>query len=495
MAAPIGREPSEREASRLCRCGACLARDNPGPLCAACARQAQQARLEPPKLPPESWQAEPLRGVLAGRHMGRIVRAWRHYGPRPLSQELVAGWLGITQTQLSRVETGPPVRDLERLIRWARILSIPAEQLWFDLPGEEPGGHGGGDRFGGELLGHGAWTQESTALLLDALQRADLAAMPVLASRLAHEWLLAEPPQVVEVRSGRRIGVDLIGKIERRVAHLRHMDDFIGGGDLYQLVERELRATVRLLSQAAYSEQLGKRLLGAVADAGHEAAAGRYYVAGIQAAHAAGDRAMAANLISLLGYLHSNAGTAHQRREAVLLAQTALAGAGRRVTATCRALLCERVAWAHARVGDLRRTERALGEADRAFERRRPADDPGWVYWLDRDEVDVMAGRCYTELEQPRRAEPLLRGALGHYDERRARETVLYRSWLAQGYVQAGELEEAARQSSRALLVAAGVNSARGNGRVRFLRQQLLPYRAVPAVREFEELFQELAGR
>jgi hypothetical protein len=328
--------------------------------------------------------------------------------------------------------------------------------------------------------------------------------MPVLATRLAHEWLLAEPPQVVEVRAGRRIGSELIRKVECRVEHLRRMDDFIGGGDPYQLVTRELQATVRLLSQASYSEHLGRRLLGAVGglshvagwvavDAGEEAAASRYYATGIQAAHAAGDRALAANLISL-SYLYSNTTSPHHRREAVLLAHTANAGAERHVTATCQALLQERIAWAHARAGELRQTERALGEADRAFDDRRPEDDPAWVYWLDRDEVDVMAGRCYTELEQPQRAEPLLRGVLGHYDERRARETVLYGSCLAQGYIQAGELEGAARQATRALMVAAGVNSARGNGRVRFLHHQLQPHRQVPAVREFEDLYQELAG-
>ncbi|WP_268762161.1 helix-turn-helix domain-containing protein, partial [Frankia casuarinae] len=32
---------------------------------------------------------------------------------------MVAGWMGITQTQLSRIESGEPVTDLTKLIRWA----------------------------------------------------------------------------------------------------------------------------------------------------------------------------------------------------------------------------------------------------------------------------------------------------------------------------------------------------------------------------------------
>lgn len=73
-----------------------------------------------------------------------------------------------------------------------------------------------------------------------------------------------------------------------------------------------------------------------------------------------------------------------------------------------QAVLLERVAWAHARAGELTQTERALDAVDRAFERRRPEEDPRWVYWLDRDDIDVMAGRCYTELRRHAEAEPLL---------------------------------------------------------------------------------------
>jgi hypothetical protein len=69
-------------------------------------------------------------------------------------------------------------------------------------------------------------------------------------SRLVHEWLVVDPPQTVELRAGRRIGKNLVRKLERRVVQLRHMDDFVGGGDLYQLVERELACTRRLLQDA-----------------------------------------------------------------------------------------------------------------------------------------------------------------------------------------------------------------------------------------------------
>lgn len=80
---------------------------------------------------------------------------------------------------------------------------------------------------------------------------------------------------------------------------------------------------------------------------------------------------------------------------------------------------------------------------DTEYDQRRPADDPEWVYWLDSDEITVMAGRCYVELGQPSRAIPLLTEVLERYDERQARESARYTSWLAEAHVQTGDAEQA----------------------------------------------------
>jgi transcriptional regulator with XRE-family HTH domain/peptidyl-tRNA hydrolase len=75
--------------------------------------------------------------ALSRRHMGHVVRVFREHplhGRKPISQDTVAGWLGITQAQVSRIETGPPIVDLDRLTRWALLLRIPEGYLWFSLP-------------------------------------------------------------------------------------------------------------------------------------------------------------------------------------------------------------------------------------------------------------------------------------------------------------------------------------------------------------------------
>ncbi|MBN1173425.1 MAG: hypothetical protein JXA67_14735 [Micromonosporaceae bacterium] len=193
---------------------------------------------------------------------------------------------------------------------------------------------------------------------------------------------------------------------------------------------------------------------------------------------------MAANLLSSLSYQLANVG---DRREAVLLATAAARGAGPAATATTRALLAERVAWAQARLGCPQATLRALGEVDEAYADRSPDVDPIWVYWLNRDEIDVMAGRCLTELRRPERAIGLLGKAVEAYDDTHARELALYLSWLAEAQVLAGQIDEAAAVATRAVYLSSTVTSTRGTDRIRLLRGILAPFRGTATVDEFDE--------
>jgi hypothetical protein len=120
-------------------------------------------------------------------------------------------------------------------------------------------------------------------------------------------------------------------------------------------------------------------------------------------------------------------------------------------------------------------------------------DDPDWVYWLSREEIDVMAGRCYTELRKPARAEPLLASAIARYNHPSVRENSLYLSWLADDYVQLGEIEHAADIATRMAALAARTNSARTDTRLRYIASQLALYRGTPSVAEFFDVYQSAA--
>jgi transcriptional regulator with XRE-family HTH domain len=342
-------------------------------------------------------------------------------------------------------------------------------------------------------LADGTWDRVRTDQLAEfLLSETQITASSAL--RLSQDWRAIDPPQVVELRSGRRIGERLVHAVTERIEVLRHMDDFLGGGDLHGLVRDELRATLDMVRDASYTEPVGRALLAAVADlaqlagwvasnAGLHALAEHYYLGGACAAHAAGDEPLAANLISTLSYQVANVG---QPREAVLLAMTACQGAGPTATATTRALLLERIAWANARLGDRQATLRALGDVDETFTENDPELDPAFTYWLNRDEIDVMTGRCLTQLHQPDHAIELLTHAVDRYDATHERELALYLSWLAQAQVYAGNVEEAAAAALRALRLAATGSSVRSTQRLELLRKLLAEHRDVRAVQEFE---------
>ncbi len=126
---------------RYCaRCGARLASDNAEANCRPCQRAVHEAVINPPEVPAEFWENDQLRDALIReRHIGHAVRSYRKHpfhGQRQISQETAARWLSVSQTQLSRIENGRPLYDLDRLIQWAKTLRIPPELLWFALPEE-----------------------------------------------------------------------------------------------------------------------------------------------------------------------------------------------------------------------------------------------------------------------------------------------------------------------------------------------------------------------
>jgi transcriptional regulator with XRE-family HTH domain len=287
--------------------------------------------------------------------------------------------------------------------------------------------------------------------------------------RVAHEWLVNDSPTVVQFRAGRRIGETLAGELETRVIELRHLDDMIGGGDLFPVVSKELSEVRGVVQSASYTEMIGQRLLTVVgelaqlagwvaSDAGQYTEAQWIYLDGVSAARSADDDPLVAQLLSSLSYQMANAGKAH---DAALLARSAVKGAGD-ASPVVRALLWERVAWASARSHDYAGTRRALDRVDDEFENRSPGViEPEWVYWLDRSEIDVMAGRCLIELGRPHAAEPLLTKAIGSYDTDHAREVALYLSWLADAYARSGTVDAARDTLAQARRTARGINSAR----------------------------------
>ena len=347
------------------------------------------------------------------------------------------------------------------------------------------------------LNGH-RWGEEDVLSLSQSFDAALERSAVEEIERLSHMWLICESPQVIELDSGRHVSDALVGAVEHRVVQLRRADDFITGAASRELVRNELAATLRLLSDGALTDVQARRVLTAIgeiaqlgawvaADGGLLDEAARYVRGGILASRAAGNASLAANIISTFSYQVANT---ENPNEALVLARTAYQGARHDATPVTQALLLERIAWAAAKSGDVRDCERALGMVEESYSRGPRSNDPDWVYWLNREEIDVMAGRCYTELRQPGRAVSLLTDAISRYDPAHVRENSLYLSWLAEDYVQLDEIEQAATLATDMAALAARTNSARTDSRLHYIARQLGPFRGTPSVADFFDAYQ-----
>ncbi|MEV0521830.1 XRE family transcriptional regulator [Streptomyces sp. NPDC050439] len=278
-------------------------------------------------------------------------------------------------------------------------------------------------------------------------------------------------------------------QLRERTARLRRLDDVLGGGDTYRLYLREYQTTKTLLRDHTYSQVTGKDLHAVLAeqsqqagwaafDAGQHADAAGLYRDSRQAACEADDAALAGNALAFLAYQQLDA----RPEKALDIAVQATVTAGRSAPPAVRALLNERLAWAYAVSGQPADTERALADAEQAVherDRERPVD---WAAWVDADELEIMKGRCWTELRRPLRAVPILEAVLERFDDTHARDKSLYLSWLAESYLAAGEVEHAATITGRVLHLCHGVNSVRPRQRISSTLNALAAHRGLPEV-------------
>ncbi|MCF2527049.1 helix-turn-helix domain-containing protein [Yinghuangia soli] len=298
-----------------------------------------------------------------------------------------------------------------------------------------------------------------------------------------------DPLAPLAARTGRRIGSAAVTDLAQRAHGLRLADDVLAGGDLIAPALRELRSAVRLYREGTYTDSVGRGLLIGIgeltqiagwiaSDAGRHDEAERIYRLGLSAAYAANDSTLSANLLGSLGYQRINIGDI---REGLSMARTAQHQA-ETAPPRARALYFDRVAWAQARAQDAQAAMSALGAAGEALAEHADEDEPGYLYWVDADELHIMEARVYTELRRPLRAVPLLTAVLSRYNATHTRELALYLSWLAVAYADANEPEAAAETAERVITLSSDVASERTAERVRVVLGALERFRNVPQV-------------
>ncbi len=530
-----------------CRCGTHLAKDNTERQCARCQRESRDKFITPPEVPAEFWETEQFEEAFAAQHIGRVLRAYRThrhhyavYGPDGISQTLLGQWLGLRQPQVSRIETGPPIRNLDTLVYWAWVLRIPPRLLWFllpkdreqlaitesagsdlaagksngalELPGAQPHGVQPGSATSSAhpddperdpvliapwnhrgtveavvVLSGGGWVKRRTFLALTG---------PALTAP-AHQWLVHEPEPLMSGLAGHQISAGLVDRLPAMIAELRGMDDLAGGGDVLSLAQYHFSWVAGLLNQASYNDATGHKLHIALAelgqftgwvcyDAGQHGLAQRYYIAALRAAHVVDDRPLGAHI---LGSMASQA--AHQERpaEAVTLIDTALAGTRGLQTPTLLAELDIRKAYAFAALNDASACTTAISRARTHVEQDATDDDPPYLYWV-RQEITACAGKCLLRLGHADQAATLINQGIALFGAPFDRDRQYYMTYHAEALARPGkqrDLDAAAGKGIEAICLAERLSSALSVDRIRDLTQLMKPHVKVPAVQEFLE--------
>ncbi|WP_432015178.1 regulator [Streptomyces cucumeris] len=283
----------------------------------------------------------------------------------------------------------------------------------------------------------------------------------------------------------------------RSVSELfRTLDQTYGGGHARQALVRYLEHEGEPMLRGTYSEAVGRRLFGAVADltrlagwtsydiAAHGLAQ-RYFVQALRLAQAAGDRAYGSYVLVTMSRQAVYLG---HGREAVQLARVAQQGVGGGAPPVLQSLLHAVEARGHGVLGEVRACTASLARAERALETARPGDDvPYWARFFDEAQLADEFGHCHRDLQQYRAAAQHAERSLQLRGNGYARSRLFCRVVLATARLGLGELEQACALGAEAAQQASEMRSMRALDYVRDFERRLEPYRDAAPVRGYRE--------
>lgn len=415
------------------------------------------------------------------RDLGEVLRLAKQWGGVGFSASHLARRCELTVSRVQDYINGRvQAQRVEVFERVADGLHIPGKM--FDL-GPRPWETDTDQSDAGPSAGRpGTWTAEgeSSVLRRDFVKLGAGVAASAVASSVG----------VPSRSAGNRIGSSTVAELRANMARLRPLDDHLGGADTYRLYLAEVERTAGLLKDASFSGPVRQELLTLFAeeaqqagwaafDAGWHAQAQQLYERSFTAAREAHDAALVGNALALRAYQTISNGS-----DATGLTDKSLSIAGSDVHPAVKSLLYQRGAWTYAVAGDAQKATEALGLAEGALtDSAVGAPAPEWAGWAhSTTELQIMAGRCWTELHKPLRAVPALEAAMADYDDSHARDKALYLSWLADAYLDGGELDTAVAVTDHALTLAADVASSRPQQRLDAVMDRFEEHEAEPGV-------------
>jgi hypothetical protein len=308
-------------------------------------------------------------------------------------------------------------------------------------------------------------------------------------------WLTKPPGERLSADGPRRVGVNDVAAIREVTRSFSELDNRFGGGSIRGPVVKYLHTAVTpLLRDGSYGQATGRALATAAAeltrlagwmayDLEQHGLAQRYLIQALALARSAGDHGLGGEILA--GMSHQALYIGHPRH-GLELARAATVAAQRSgifsLTAEARVL----EAHAFALLGDGAACGVSLHQAEIAFDRRVPKDEPRWIGYFDEAYLSAKFAHCLRDLGDGARAVRHARRSL-RMDGRYVRGKMFNLSLLASALVQQGELEEACTAAASALDLAEGIQSVRTKSYVTDMRRRLEPYAAEPRVAELLE--------
>lgn len=309
--------------------------------------------------------------------------------------------------------------------------------------------------------------------------------------------------------TARRVGAAHVASVAAMTETFAQADHQLGGGHARSTLRHYVRQVVTPLLSAAREDAVGRSLLIVAArvydlagfmcfDSGHHEAARRYFTEGLRLARAAGDGSIQAHI---LGDMTMQAIYTGARRQALELADAAVASARPSGSAAVLARALALAARARARAGDAVGADGVMFAAERALDGAPSGDDPSWIRFFTGEQL--LTERLYVAADLGRTAEveSLAQTVLAE-DAAMQRRHLLATAAVAAIYVPLPEARSAVADPDRALHLLRGVlpvmaelSTARGAAVVDSVRARLAAYGMVPDLEHFDEQYRETLVR
>lgn len=357
-----------------------------------------------------------------------------------------------------------------------------------------------------ELDTDASWDQRGTMTVLGELsnrsgveRRAFVTASAATLSALVGNWRTGlGSPDPLKSLGSRQITPSLVRHIDERLDHLRHLDDELGSGDLALLARSELALIARLLRVGRYTDQTSRRLYALAAEASRQVAwtcfdqnqhatAQRYFELALRASATARDSLSGAYALSFLAVQCYSIGQGQQAVSLLETATDAIAGVG---TPKMAAMLAARSARALSKTGGRVACARMLHIARDALDRGPHPDDPSTLYWVTHGEIEMIAGSCALDLDDPAEAVRRFDAAISadyRGDDQYPRSHAIYLARAAEAHLALRDVDAALNQAAHALHCLGGVDSARSTSTLASLRTRLAAHNNISSVRDFLE--------